>query len=261
MKKLMILFLFLIPFVLVSCGDDNGNDIDNDDIQNVEKNKEEANNKEEKKEEQVIKKVADYTNYVECINEFIARFAKIEKYEKISKGKTETWVNQDIDCSVSRDGNKYRIYNTAKSAFKDTYHEAIFEDKVKYKNKANDEFSETTLAEYKKEYGVTPYDNTLFDYVITNDTVSKIERKEENGKYTFTIDLNVNSDATKYIKVQMQKLPELSEYPKFKSIKLTLVIDDDFKPYTGKIESEYDVKYLFLTPSCKQNLDINFIIG
>ena len=45
------------------------------------------------------------------------------------------------------------------------------------------------LEDYKKEYGVTPYDTTFFDCIINENTVSKIEKEIVESNYKFVLDL------------------------------------------------------------------------
>ncbi|MCR5647229.1 MAG: hypothetical protein K6F81_03000 [Acholeplasmatales bacterium] len=253
MKKILILLIF-IPLFLISCSKNSEEiNISDDEISGIEEKMNNINNGEEDNTEKV-KLVSDYSNDIEAINEFVDRFSKINKYKKIAKGITKTLINQDIDCYVSRDGNKYVIYNTSSSS----YHEAIFDNKITYRNDKDDEFKEINISDYKKEYGVTPYDDTLFDYVINESTVSKIERTIEDDKYTFTIDINVESDATKYLKVQMKKLANVSEYPVFKSAKLSLTLNNDFTPISGHIDATYSIHYMFFDVDCEQSLDLSF---
>ena len=165
MKKLLSLLLFL-PIFLLSCS----TNIDEITISNEEID-EITNNQVNENVSVASKKVSDFDNYIEAINEYISRFKKLEKYELISSGNAEALLfTQKIYATVAKDKDKYKIYNTSTSSLKNQYHEAIFEDKIKYRDKKEDEFIEIELSDYKKTYGITPYDNTLFDYIINEDT-------------------------------------------------------------------------------------------
>lgn len=253
MKKLLLLIL-LFPLFLVSCsGDEDKVEISNDEIDDVINNK--SKNEDSETE---LKKVSEYDNHIEALNEFNTRLKSLPEFKQIAEGKTETsFVTQTIYSSLEKNGNEYIIYNTSDSFMKTQYHEVIFNDKITYRNKKNDEFTEITLTDYKTEYGVTPYDKTVYDCIINENTVSKVERELEEDNYKYTVELNVNTDTAKYLQVQMKKLGNLDDYPKFESIKLTIVMDNDFKPIKGKIEASYEIKYIF-TMSCHQVLDVRY---
>ena len=234
MKKLIFIIL-LFPLFLISCSSGEKPEITNDEMNDV------INNKDGKDDAEIeLKKV-------------------LPKFKQIAEGNTEAFlVTQKIYSSLSKDGNEYVIYNTSNSNMKDQYHEAIFNDKIVFKNSKEDEFQEIALEDYKKEYGVTPYDTTFFDCIINENTVSKIEKEIVDGNYQFVVELNVETDTAKYLQLQMKKLGDLGDYPKFKSIKLTIIMDDDFKPISGKIEAEYDIKWGWFNISCKQLLDVRY---
>lgn len=252
MKKLIFIIL-LFPLFLISCSSGEKPEITNDEMNDVINNK---NGNEDAEIE--LKKVSEYDNNIEIINEYSKRFKALPKFKQIAEGSTEAFlVTQKIYSSLSKDGNEYIIYNTSNSSMKNQYHEAIFNDKITYRNNKDDEFQDIKLEDYKNEYGVTPYDTTFFDCIINENTVSKIEKEIVEDNYKFVLDLNVETDTAKYLQLQMKKLGDLGDYPKFKSIRLTIIMDNDFMPISGKIEAEYEIKYIFRF-DCKQVLDVKF---
>ncbi len=253
MKKLIFIIL-LFPLFLISCSSGEKPEITNDEINDV------INNKNGKDDAEIeLKKVSEYDNNIEIINEYSKRLKALAKFKQIAEGKADSFiVTQNIYSSLSKDENGFVIYNTSNSNMKDQYHEAIFNDKITYKNDKEDEFQEITLEDYKKEYGITPYDTTFFDCIINENTVSKIEKEIVEDNYKFVLDLNVETDTAKYLQLQMKKLGDLGDYPKFKSIKLTIIMDNDFKPVSGKIEAEYDIKWGWFNISFNQILDVKY---
>lgn len=254
MKKLLLILLF-IPLFLISCsGDVTPPEISNSEIDDIMNKKNQTDDGNEE-----IKYVSDFDNYVDAFNEFGRRLNKLPKFKQIAEGSTEAFiVTQNIYSSLEKDGNKYIIYNTSNSSMKDQYHEAIFSDNITYRNNKEEQFTEISLADYKTEYGVTPYDGTVFDCIINENTVSKIERELVEDNYQFTLELNVETDTAKYLQLQMKKLGDLGDYPQFKSIKLTLVVSNDFTPISGKIEAEYNIKYGIFSIGCNQVLNVRY---
>ena len=203
MKKLWFLVLFL-PFFLISCSGEPIPTIDDSEAADIE---DEARRRREDQEVETSK-VSDYNDDIEAINAYIRRLTSFENYEQVSEGLTETaFVDQKIYAKVTKNGLNYTLLSKTNSSMKDQYHEANFTDTVKYRNSEEDEYTDCSIGDYKKVYGVTPYDNTLFDYVINKDTVKEISREKVDDNYKFTIKLDPeNENTAKYLKIQMQNL-------------------------------------------------------
>ena len=104
MKKLIFIIL-LFPLFLISCSSGEKPEITNDEMNDVINNK---NGNEDTEIE--LKKVSEYDNNIEIINEYSKRFKALPKFKQIAEGSTDAFlVTQKIYSSLSKDGNEYII--------------------------------------------------------------------------------------------------------------------------------------------------------
>lgn len=252
-KSFLILSLLISFLILVGC---NQNEV----LKPVE-----PTNQEENKEEET-KIVSDFNDDYDIVVYYINYLKTIYSYEIEETGATVASsgsfsYTQNITSSVIKNNEEYTFINDTSSLFVNNKHEAHFKgDNVSYKNSSDDDFIDTTFAEYKNKYGATPKDISLFGAIITKEAVKSINKTydEETKRYSVEVNLDGNIAGTN-MKIQAKEFGSLSEYPTYNSLVMTFVIDESFVPYSATIQSNYNISVFLLGEMvCNQTLNETF---
>ena len=104
---------------------------------------------------------------------------------------------------------------------------------------------------YREEYGTAP-DNPCVPYIISSKTVIPGTEKVtsiEGGKYKLTFSVTTDSSVLNYVK-QMKHMSGLKDYPTFKAINITAVIDSNYNFLSLRFDESYSVMYFGVMASC-----------
>ena len=115
------------------------------------------------------------------------------------------------------------------------------------------------LDEYRKEYGTAP-DSPCVPYIISSKTYiagSDKVTKLQNGTYQLTFQLKTDASVINYIK-QMKHMAGLPDYPAFKNIYVTAIIDSDLKITYLRYDESYNVMYFGVMASCSGFVQYDF---
>lgn len=118
---------------------------------------------------------------------------------------------------------------------------------------------EMNLESFKKEYGASP-DMPAIPYIISSKTVlAGTENVKDlgSGKYQLTFKLTTDSSVINYIK-QVKHMSGLQDYPTFKVINVTAIIDKDFKFTYLRFDESYSVVYFGVMASCTGFVESEF---
>lgn len=105
--------------------------------------------------------------------------------------------------------------------------------------------------DYRAEYGTAP-DAPVVPYIISSKTILEGTSKVENiggGKYKLTFSLTTDSSVINYIK-QVKHMSGLADYPVFKQINVTSIIDKNLKFSTVRYDEAYTVMYFGVMATC-----------
>lgn len=136
-----------------------------------------------------------------------------------------------------------KFYNdiSSTSSIVNHYHRLILtSNDVKYYDSDNDNITTTTLDEYKNIYGKVPSHTTFFNYNIDESTIISSKRNFTNKRFEITYNLEPEK-AMGDIAKQMMMFGGLSEEPKFKSITLTIRVDEDLNILSFKNVEVYTI--------------------
>ncbi|MBR2909433.1 MAG: hypothetical protein IKC11_03700 [Clostridia bacterium] len=115
------------------------------------------------------------------------------------------------------------------------------------------------LDEYRDEYGTAP-DSPCVPYIVSNKTylegTDKVT-KLKDGTYQLTFQLKTDASVINYIK-QMKHMAGLPDYPNFKSIYVTAIIDSDLKLTYLRYDESYNVMYFGVMASCSGFVQYDF---
>jgi len=115
-----------------------------------------------------------------------------------------------------------------------------------------------SLNEYRDEYGTSP-DAPCVPYVISSKTV--IEGTDSvksigGGKYQVSFSLTKDSSVMNYVK-QVKHMSGLKDYPVFKNIIITAIIDSDLKFTYLRYDEAYSVMYFGVMATCSGFVESN----
>lgn len=187
---------------------------------------------------------------------YLRRFAEIDGYVAVTDGATVALgIEQKIENRSIKKGDMYYTYAKSSSIFVNTEHTAYFYgDKVAYRDK-KEEYKVADISDYLTEYGVYPATVGIEGYIINNETVLSVARSEE-AENTFIISLDGEKAGLRN-KLQMKKHGDLADYPVFKSVALTIALNEDISPVSIRVASEYSVSYGFFGKvDCKQDYTV-----
>lgn len=256
MKKIfLILFLLL---VLVSCRKEEVLEPEYVEPDPKQEEKEQKEDKEKEPEiiddpvepEPVIVNVSNTEDNMEVLRLYLDNYSKLPDFEINESGSTTAKklfisYEQKTTSKTTKENNNYYYQCDTNSTFVNKHHEAIYEaDKVKYKNN-DEEFIETTFVEYKKAYGISPKDYAIYGFIINENTVLEITREQVDDLFVFVIKIDGEKAGTN-CKIQMKEYGDLSKYPVFEEVSITLKITNDFIPKEIIYEAKYKIDAAFL---------------
>lgn len=101
---------------------------------------------------------------------------------------------------------------------------------------------------FRKEYGITPYD--VFPYLVSSKTVDSESKatKVDNG-WQYTIVLNNLTGVMNYV-YYMMHISGLNREPTFYELKLTFVVDDNYRLQRLNVYEKYQIYYMGLPADC-----------
>ncbi len=245
MKKIYLMIIALTVLCLFGCT--------TDDVDNNDKNSNTINT--DKKPSELEAKDIIYA-YIKKLNDNKCYESTTTGYTKAKKGFIS--YNQEISSSIIKNNDEYYYDSYSSSTLVNLKHLAYFKDNMVRYSHNSEEIKEITLEEYRKTYGITPMDVSIGGYLIDESTILEAtkEQDEDNIKVVFYLD---NEKATNNMKIQMKQFGSLSDYPKFKSLKFTLLLDNKWKPISLINETEYTITIGFLGEmDCKQNITTTF---
>lgn len=81
------------------------------------------------------------------------------------------------------------------------------------------------------------------DYIVSSKTVLTEEANEKTGNcYTYTITIDAKKSVSNYVK-KMKYMSGLGDYPKFDSIEMKFVVDDNLNFLSIEVHEQYRVNY------------------
>lgn len=196
----------------------------------------------------------------------------------LGTGKVDTIANQDVKSVKAYENGKYYKESISKG-IKSVGERDYFEDgqtNIEYYSAsgitgeltANWSAKKTrTVEEFSEENGVPI--TSFVPYIVSEKTLALefVDKgvKEitlENGQkaYEFVIELDPILSVLNYVK-QMKYISQLPNYPVFKSIKLTCVVDASFRFLTIDTYETYTVNYMGVNAGCVGTLLETFEYG
>ena len=187
-----------------------------------------------------------------------AVFAAIGKLQEAKSYKSETVgttvankgsvfnYTQNVTGRTIKNENGFFAASGSSSIFVDVLHEAYYKDgNLAYRNDGKEIIKKDKEA-YAEIYGVTP-DKLLSNHVYNQETIVKAEYAgEENGLYTFTIELEKEKGNALLYK-QMKEFGGLKNYPVFtENTVITLVIRENYEPVSLSYTSRYNISIAVL---------------
>ena len=108
-----------------------------------------------------------------------------------------------------------------------------------------------TYEEYRKEYGVSP-ESPCVPYIVSSKTVvsgTESVTSRGDGTYQISFALATDSSVINYIK-QVKHMSGLKDYPTFRSIIVTAIIDSDLRLSYIRYDESYTVVYFGVMATC-----------
>lgn len=195
-----------------------------------------------------IKEQPDKTAPENAVFAAIGRLKDAKSYKSETVGTTVASISilnikytQQITGMTIKNENGFFVSSGSVSAFVSVLHEAFYKDgKTAYRNDGK-EIIATNKAAYADIYGVSP-DKLLSNHVYNQETIVKAEYSgEENGLYTFIIELDKEKGNALLYK-QMKEFGGLKNYPVFtENTVLTLTIKSNYDPVSLSYTSKYTI--------------------
>lgn len=221
---------------------------------------EEPDDKEDNKGSNVVENNGDAKDLIYA---YIRKLNEKEFYESDTTGHTKAKkgfisYNQEITSKTIKNNDQYYYESNSTSTFVNLTHLAYFsDDKVRYSHNTKD-VKESTVDEYRKTYGFTPFDDSLGGYIVNDETLLNYNKEvvDNNIKITFQLDCDKSSN---YMKVQMKEFGSLSNLPTFNSITFELMLDSDNQPISLVNIAEYKINIAILGEmNCVQNITTTY---
>lgn len=108
-----------------------------------------------------------------------------------------------------------------------------------------------TYEEYRKEYGASP-ESPCVPYIVSSKTVvsgTESVTSRGDGTYQISFALATDSSVINYIK-QVKHMSGLKDYPTFRSIIVTAIIDSDLRLSYIRYDESYTVVYFGVMATC-----------
>lgn len=203
--------------------------------------------------------VSDIQDDKEALNIYLTNLQAID-YEINQTAVTDAKkgiisYQQSTITNIIKKGDSGYYYTDTRSSLVNRTHTAYFNgSNVSYKDR-NQDYKDVTLEEYRAIYGIAPFDYSLMGFIANDETISSISRERIDDYYLFTVELDVEK-ATNNTKIQMKEFGDLSDYPIFHYLVVTVKMAEDFSPISTIVESEYEVSVNFLgNMTCKQVIE------
>ena len=178
----------------------------------------------------------------------------LKSYESETKGSVKAKVaffDYDITYTtlITKSGSTFYSHEDSRSALFNLTNEFYSVDKEKILvSRSEGKYDVYRMDEYHKAT-YSPDQFTIQGYVFNEESILKcdvISDKGEDVTIRYTLD---NDAATNLVKVDMKNNGDLSSYPSFKKINITLSMKHDFTPVYYSIESVYDATKPFVGSS------------
>lgn len=196
-------------------------------------------------------------NFVEKMNSFTT-------YKAVTEGETKAsvlfiTVPQKINVTVIKNEYSY-LYNSSESSMYSSEHHAYYHDnKAVYKDKNDNDYNTSVLADYLNKYGTYPFNSSIEGYKIGGDAINEVTKLDMEGEYyRFKIAFD-KEKATTNVRIQMKEFGALIDYPDFLSdIQVTLTLKNDYTPVKLELESRYKAAQSMGTASCHQQYTVTY---
>ncbi len=264
MKKYLLLNVLIISLLLVACGNKASISLDS--------NENETNNKHLSK----LLEINDDTPSIEesDVKEVIARtlwkLSNTTSYKVTSSGTSKASIAlQTIDNLKIVKGNETFLQTTSTGLINFSKQRFLLKDKEKYLRREASEVSSTkvtydnnldpeiySFSFYLDEYGILPYSAT--SYVINDETyLSSPTIVKEDNNYRISIELDPSLDKAPYYYVkEIITSSESSTIPEFKSIKLELLIDNNYTLLSLTQDESYVVTKIIKATTITHVVDV-----
>lgn len=236
MKKNIIksIILLMIPFSLIGCNKKKEETITNKEESTIIKNAKSA--------DEYLKK----QDYKSIAYAFIYNIKEgLQSYESETNGTIKAKVmffdyNIKYNSVTFKSGNVFYSKDHSTSTFTNVQNEfyMVNRDKI-LASRDLKKYDVYTMEDYKK-VSYAPNQYTIMGYVFTDQSIIKTELlsdKADNISIKYTLD---NELATNFVKTDLKVNGDLSGYPKFDSIEITLSMKRDFTPISYGINAIYD---------------------
>ena len=109
---------------------------------------------------------------------------------------------------------------------------------------------------YEIHGGINPYSQTIEGFIINEDTILNVKKKENDLVYEIAIDGEL---AGKYNKIQMKEYGGLKELPTYNNVLIRMYLKDDYTPIKYEVESSYNInKSIIGSTTCIQKYTTTF---
>lgn len=199
------------------------------------------------------------------ILEKIVKKLEMHNYYIASTGVTKAKLGlisytQNTDTAIYYQNNEfYNIVNSTSTLVSHQHRLYVKDNLVKYmdSDKKSLGLIETNVNEYLLEYGKIPTHDSIFNYVITSDTIMSCNRNFTNNSYQITYNLDPVKAVVNITK-QMKVFGGLLSEPEFKSVSLTISFDEEFNLLQYSSIEDYVIMKKVITDTkmdCHQELN------
>ena len=209
---------------------------------------------------EILSETEDIDTGYQLLEDFLLFKSNLTSYEISEVGSTKAnkgIINyeQKVNSSIIKDNNLCYLYTDTSSLFVNKTHTAYYEnDNVKYKNKNDREFIDSSLDDYLNVYGTYPLDNSLMGFDIKKEHIISSKLVYTSTKQYLTIVFNGNQAGEK-VKIQTKEYGDLNSYPVFESTSFILELDYLLSPISITLDTSYEIDINVLGKiMCKQHL-------
>lgn len=264
MKKYLLLSTLIISLLLVACGNKASISIDTNENETTNKHL------------STLLEIDDDTPSIEesDVKEVIARtlwkVSNTTSYKVTSSGTSKASIAlQTIDNLKIVKGNETFLQTTSTGLINFSKQRFLLKDKEKYLRREASEVSSTkvtydnnldpeiySFSFYLDEYGILPF--TATSYVINDETyLSSPTIVKEGNNYRISIELDPSLDKAPYYYVkEIITSSGSSTIPEFKSIKLELIIDNNYTLLSLTQDESYVVTKIIKATTITHVVDI-----
>lgn len=185
---------------------------------------------------------------IDKLDSLTAVFASLGKTENLSSYQKNTvtttiltkdmvtYTTSSTSLEIKNDAAYYQELCSDNSLF--SYHHIAYEKNQRIAVQENNEYYCVLASDYASYYGLLP-SKVLSNYVLNQNTIKSIEKKQENdGSYSFIMELN--ESAANLENQQKLKLKEYQNAPNYiEPISFTLRMKSDLTPISYQVKAEY----------------------